>query len=164
MSRHHPSVLAKYLAATGGSTHAVRDEGELSKHPIGSASIFLRSRLAPSQLSGELANFVFIMPNIRDEATAGPVLHGGEWLASFLAMVFSSPTYGLDDLAVIVVSDEGDITNQVPRSSPLRACRAGCAVPSASTTTRSCEQRAAHGPAPLANAGRARSVVSAVDL
>ncbi len=61
-----------------------------------------------------LANFVFVTPNICDDAHSCPVRHGDEWLSGFLAMVLSSPTYRLEHLVVFVTWDEGNLSNQVP--------------------------------------------------
>ena len=43
--------------------------------------------------SDKLANFVFVTPNICDDAHSCPVLHGDQWLARFMSMVFASTTY-----------------------------------------------------------------------
>jgi hypothetical protein len=165
----HPS-LPNYLAATGGTTAGVTDDGEPSAHPIAGASIFSqldarhmtwrayaesmprpcdtvtsglyaarhnpavyytsiraacsRDDVSLGSLSGgplhralsrnTLANFVFVTPNICDDAHSCPVRHGDEWLSGFLAMVLSSPTYKLEHLVVFVTWDEGNLSNQVP--------------------------------------------------
>jgi len=165
----HPS-LPNYLAATGGTTAGVSDDGEPSAHPLTGWSIF--SQVVAKHLtwrsyaesmpvpcdrvtSGEyaarhnpavyytalrkacsrddvamgpistgalhdalyennLANFVFVTPNICDDAHSCSVRHGDKWLSEFLSMIFSSTTYRFGHLAVFVVWDEGNLTNQVP--------------------------------------------------
>jgi len=165
----HPS-LPNYLAATGGTTAGVSDDGEPSLHPIAGASIFsqvsahrlswrayaesmpvacdtvtsglyaarhnpavyytalrsscVRDDVAMGTVSGgalhralydgTLANFVFVTPNICDDAHSCPVEHGDEWLSGLLSMVFGSPTYRAGHLVVFVVWDEGNLNNQVP--------------------------------------------------
>lgn len=42
------------------------------------------------------------------------MLHGDEWLARFMSMVFASSTYRRGHMVVFVVWDEGNLTNQVP--------------------------------------------------
>lgn len=165
----HPS-LPNYLAATGGTTAGVVDDGEPSVHPITGPSIFsevdaagltwrgyaesmpspcdtvtsglyaarhnpavyyVRLRRACAlddvpmgpitagplyrALEGDtLASFVFVTPNICDDAHSCPVGHGDAWLSSFLSVVFDSPTYRLGHLAVFVTFDEGNSDNRVP--------------------------------------------------
>jgi hypothetical protein len=216
----HPS-LPNYLAATGGMTAGVSDDGEPSTHPISGASIFsqldahrlswrsyaesmpspcdtvtsglyaarhnpavyytaLRAACARDDLpmgsitggalhvalyNDSLANFVFVTPNICDDAHSCPVRHGDEWMASFLAIVLSSPTYRLGHLVVFVTWDEGNVNNQVP---------AIVVAPSVPTGTRSMVLfdhysllRTAEellGLPPLLNAARARSMVAAFHL
>ncbi len=165
----HPS-LSNYLAATGGTTAGVSDDGEPAAHPVSGQSIFsqvdshhltwrsyaesmpvdcdtvtsgdyaarhnpavyytaLRKACARYDVpmgpistgalhqalyTGSLANFVFVTPNICDDAHSCPVLHGDEWLARFMSMVFASSTYRRGHMVVFVVWDEGNLTNQVP--------------------------------------------------
>ncbi|MGA3352715.1 MAG: alkaline phosphatase family protein [Acidimicrobiales bacterium] len=216
----HPS-LPNYLAARGGTTAGVSDDGEPSVHPIAGASIFsqvsahgltwrayaesmptpcdtvtsglyaarhnpavyyIALRAACDQddvamgsisggalhralYAGMLANFVFVTPNICDDAHSCPVSHGDEWLSAFLSMVFASPTYRLGHTAVFVVWDEGNLTNQVP------AIVAAPSVPSATRSAvgfdhysllRTAEQLL--GLPALLNSAKAHSMVTAFGL
>jgi len=164
----HPS-LPNYLAATGGTTAGVTDDGEPSVHPIGGTSIFsevdthglswrayaesmpepcdtvtsglyaarhnpavyytsLRAACARDDVplgpigtgalhralyDATLANFVFVTPNICDDAHSCPVGVGDAWLSRFLSGVFASPTYRLGRTVVFVTWDEGNVDNRV---------------------------------------------------
>jgi hypothetical protein len=151
-ARHNPAVYYVSLRAA-----CARDDV-----PMGSISA---GPLHHALYSDRLANFIFVTPNICDDAHSCPVLHGDEWLRSFLEMVFSSPTYRLGHLAVFVVWDEGNINNQVP------AIVAAPSVPSGTRSAVSFDHysllRTAEdllGLPPLANAARARSMVAAFAL
>jgi len=216
----HPS-LPNYLAATGGTTAGVSDDGEPSVHPLSGDSIF--SQVDTGGLTGRgyvesmptpcdtvtsglyaarhnpavyyialrpacaiddvpmgsiaggalhvalqdntLANFVFVTPNICDDAHSCPVQHGDAWLSGFLSMVFASVTYRLGHLAVFVTFDEGNADNHVP------TIVAAPSVPSGTTSAtyfdhysllRTAEELL--GLPPIHNASSANSMVAAFHL
>jgi len=216
----HPS-LPNYLAATGGTTAGVVDDGEPSTHPIAGSSIFsqvgaarltwrayaesmptpcdtvtsglyaarhnpavyyvgLRAACAHDDIAmgpitsgalhsaledNSLANFVFVTPNICDDAHSCPVAHGDAWLAAFLSVVFTSRTYRLDHLVVFVTFDEGNVDNHVP------TIVAAPSVPRGTVSEkyfdhysllRTAEQLL--GLRPLLNASRANSMVAVFHL
>ena len=216
----HPS-LPNYLAATGGTTAAVTDDGEPSVHPLYGASIFsqlvahamtwrsyaesmprpcdtvtsglyaarhnpavyyVRIRracatddVAMGSISGgalhkalysdALANFVFVTPNICDDAHSCPVQTGDRWLSAFCSMVFASATYRRGHLVVFVTWDEGNSDNRVP------TIVAAPSVPSGTTSAISFNHysllkttEALLGLAPLGNASKATSMVAVFHL
>ena len=214
----HPS-LPNYLAATGGTTAGVTDDGEPSTHPITGSSIFsqidaakltwrayaesmptpcdtvtsgvyaarhnpavyyvglrracARDDIAMGSILGgplnaalerdALANFVFVTPNICDDAHSCPVADGDAWLSRFLSMVFTSRTYRLGHLVVFVTFDEGNVDNHVP------TIVAGPSVPRGTVSNRFFDHysllRTAEqllGLRPLLNASTANSMVAAL--
>jgi hypothetical protein len=100
-ARHNPAVYYTALAP-----ECARDDVAMGTITGGALHKALYTRT--------LANFVFVTPNICDDAHSCPVAHGDEWLSRFLTMVFASPTYADGHLVVFLVSDEGNSTNQVP--------------------------------------------------
>jgi hypothetical protein len=216
----HPS-LPNYLAATGGTTAGVVDDGEPDLHPITGPSIF--SEIDATKLSWRayaesmpvacdtvtsglyaarhnpavyyvgiraacehddvpmgaitggplhsaleddtLANFVFVTPNICDDAHSCPVLHGDTWLSGFLSMVFASLTYRLGHTVVFVTYDEGNSDNNVPTI--VAAPSVPSDTKSATLFTHYSLLRTAEdllGLPPLVNASTATSMVSAFHL
>jgi hypothetical protein len=115
--------------------------------------------------AGKLANFVFVTPNVCDDAHSCPVRQGDEWLSEFLAVVFASPTYRLGHMAVFVVWDEGNVNNLVPAvvAAPSVPIDARSRVSfSHYSLLRTTEQLL--GVPPIANAVKASSMVAAFHL
>lgn len=217
----HPS-LPNYLAATGGTTAGVTDDGEPAEHPLRGPSIFsqvdahglswrgyaesmpvpcdtvtsglyaarhnpavyylsIRAACAHDDVamgpigsgplhaalySDHLANFVFVTPNICDDAHSCPISTGDAWMERFLSMVFASPTYRLGHLAVFVTWDEGTTaSNQVATIVAAPGVPVGTRsrlVFNHYSLLRTAEQLL--GLAPLGLAARARSMVAAFSL
>jgi hypothetical protein len=151
-ARHNPAVYYT----------AIRSACARDDLPMGSLE---GGALHGALYAGKLANFVFVTPNVCDDAHSCPVGHGDQWLAQFLTIVFASPTYRLGHMAVFVVWDEGNLNNVVP------AIVAAPSVPSGTRSAayfnhysllRTTEQLL--GVAPIANAAKASSMLAAFHL
>ena len=100
-ARHNPA--AYYTALRSACAH--------DDVPMGTIS---GGALHRALYDDALANFVFVTPNICDDAHSCPVKRGDQWLSALLSMVFDSPSYRAGHLAVFVVWDEGNLNNNVP--------------------------------------------------
>ena len=116
-------------------------------------------------LYGTLASFVFVTPNVCDDAHSCPVRQGDRWLSEFFSVVLASPTYRLGHTAVFVVWDEGNLDNVVPAivvAPSVPAGRRSAAAFNHYSLLRTTEQLL--GVPPLANAAKATSMVTAFGL
>ena len=153
-ARHNPAV---YYTSPSRRLCALDD---VPMGPIGSRA------LHRALYGGTLANFVFVTPNICDDAHSCPVRLGDAWLSRFLSVVFASPTYRLGHTVGVRHLGRGQPRQpgRDHRRRPVR-CRAGHAPRVAFdhySLLRTAEQLL--GLPPLANAAKASSMVAAFHL
>jgi hypothetical protein len=150
-ARHNPAVY--YTAIRSTCAHADVPMGPLKTGALHRA------------LYGTLASFVFVTPNVCDDAHSCPVRQGDQWLSEFFSVVFASPTYRLGHTAVFVVWDEGNLDNVVPAivvAPSVPDGRRSAAAFNHYSLLRTAEQLL--GVPPIANAAKATSMVTAFGL
>jgi phosphatidylinositol-3-phosphatase len=64
--------------------------------------------------AGTLPTIGMITPNLNHDAHNGTLAQAGAWLRGWLPVLTSGPDWRQGRLAIVVVFDEGDTTNQVP--------------------------------------------------
>jgi acid phosphatase len=70
--------------------------------------------LAADVRSGNLPAIALITPNLDHDAHDGTLAQADAWLHGWLPVIMSRPDWRAGTLAIVVVFDEGDTTNQVP--------------------------------------------------
>ena len=73
-----------------------------------------RGALAADVRSGTLPAIGMITPNLMNDAHDGTLAQADAWLHGWLPVIMSGPDWREGRLAIVVVFDEGDTTNQVP--------------------------------------------------
>lgn len=79
--------------------------------PLGTAS---SGALASDISSGNLPNVGEVVPNLTDDGHDGTLAQADTWLQTWMPKIMSGPDYTSGHLAIVVLFDEGETTEQVP--------------------------------------------------
>jgi phosphatidylinositol-3-phosphatase len=73
-----------------------------------------RGRLRSDIEKGALPNVGLVTPNLLDDAHDGSLARADAWLRTWIPLIMSGPDWRAGRLAIVVVFDEGETTEQVP--------------------------------------------------
>jgi phosphatidylinositol-3-phosphatase len=111
--RHVPALY--YLRARSGCGRRVRNIGK-----VGSG------RLHYALHHGHAPAYMFVTPNLCDDMHSCPIANGDRWLAKWIPMIVSSPTYRHGHTAILLTFDEGSASsNKIPLIVVSRYTRPG---------------------------------------